>query len=170
MNEEKREPLEPTLTQFIESNQKLISTLAIFATLSAFANNLPDKDTGRILSFFLFTLALLVGIEILMSFPFVHRGRLYWFKEIFGASMFMFGYAWVHTYYPYLASFLFMTVTLAVIVLIFGLFSKAIRWTVPKISWLKNRSQETREVRIPLYGAMLLMTLTAVILWQFKLI
>ncbi|MGA2607945.1 MAG: hypothetical protein ABSH01_10885 [Terriglobia bacterium] len=168
MNEEKKEPSPPTLTKWIQENHNLISTLAIFATLSAFANNLPDKDQGRLLSFLLFALALSVGFEILLKFPPVQQGRLYWFGEIFAVSILLFAYVWVATYYPYLTFFLFMAAGLVVVTVIFIFLQMAIRRTVSRISWLKGKSQRTREELIPLFGSMLLMTLSTLVLGHPK--
>jgi hypothetical protein len=170
MSDEKNEPSEPTLTQFIENNHNLISTMAIFATLSAFANNLPDKDMGKILSFSLFALALLVGIEIIGNFRLAHREKLHWFQEIFTLSMLIFGIVWVQTYYPYLLGLLFMTLAALVVLLVLALCRYSIRLTVSKIPWLKTKSQRTREEWIPTIGAMLVMTLGFVALRHFKLI
>jgi dolichol kinase len=134
---------------------------------------------GNVLSFCLFTLAILVGIEIVANFvqvPF-EEGKLgAWFREVFLATMYLFACLWIRTYYPYFVLFLFMIVALAILVLMFFMFQVIIRRTVPKISMLKNKSQRTREEFIPVYGAMLLMTLFILILthirsieglWQF---
>jgi apolipoprotein N-acyltransferase len=170
MSDEKTEVSEPTLSQFIEDSHKLISALAILAGLSAFANNLPDKDVGKVLSFLLFALALLVETEIVLKCPMVRRGRLYWFHEIFTLTMLLFGFAWVHMYYPYLLGLLFMVVGLLVIVLFFALCKEAIRRMVSKIPSLKNKSQRTREEFIPTFGAMFLMMLVYLTLKHLKVI
>jgi len=155
--------------------------MAIFATLSLFANNQPDKEVGSVgnwLSFLLFTLAILVGIEIVGNFAPVEQGKLGWFQHVMLATIFFFAIVWVRTYYPYLVFFVIMTVGLAVLLLMFVMFSMIIRRMVPKISWLKNKSQRAREVLFPMYGGMLLMVMFFVIsthirsivaLWQFFL-
>ncbi|MGO8789880.1 MAG: hypothetical protein ACLQVL_21175 [Terriglobia bacterium] len=179
MSEEDKQLPRPTLTQFIDKNHNLISTLAIFATLSVFANSLTDKGVGTVgnlLSFVLFSLAILVGIEIVGNFAPIQDGKLGWFQHVFLATIGFFAWVWVRTYYPYLVFFLIMTVGLAILLLIFAMFSMIIRRTVPRISWLKNKSQRTREVLLPTFGGMLLMMLFIVIsthirsilpLWQF---
>jgi Ca2+/Na+ antiporter len=164
MSEEEEEHSQPTLTQYIENNHKLLSIFSILVTLSVLANNLPDKDLGRILSFCLFTLSLLIGIEIFVNFPPVDRGRLSWFREIMTFSMLMFVYVWIVMYWQYLMVFLYMAVCAIILLPIFYLFKTAIRRTVSKISWLNNKNPRTREELIPVFGAMILMILVVVIL------
>jgi Ca2+/Na+ antiporter len=150
MNEENKESSPHTLTEWIQANHNLISTLAIFATLSAFAYNLPDKNTGRFLSFLLFALALFVGVEIIVNSRRVYQGRLYWFDEIFVLTILTFAYVWVQTYYPYLLVILFFVLFILIFVVLFALFYSLARWIVSKIPWLKNKSQRMRQEYIPM--------------------
>ena len=167
MSDERRELPETTLTEFIENNHKLISTVAILATLSSFANNLPNKEVGKILSFCLFTLALLVCVEIHQNLPLVTKGRLYWFSDVFTISVVVFIVAWIGAYYPYLILFLVMVVELIFAVLVFGLLGTAIRKLILRMPWLKSLSQRTRERSIPGLGALFLMVLVILIIRHF---
>ena len=168
MAEEKKEPSGTTLTEFIEGNHKLISTLAILATLSAFANNLSDKEAGKLLSFLLFALALLICWEILGNVPFVRRGKLYWFDGIFTLTVCVFVYVWSRMYFPYLILALFWAVGLILMTLIFVGCSEAIRKIAQAVPWLKNRSERLRDRLVPGFGAMLVMTLGWLVLRHFK--
>jgi hypothetical protein len=159
VSDEKNERPEPTLTEFIDSNQKLISTFAIFAGLSAFANGLPNKDAAKTLSFFLFILALLVGVEIIGNFKLAKRPKLHLFQEVFSATVLTFGLAWVYSYYPYLFGLLLLLVMAFVFLLVYALCGAAIRRTVSRLVWPKGTSERVRDQYIPVFGSMLLMTL-----------
>jgi hypothetical protein len=152
MSDERSGDSRPTLTRFIEENHKLISTLAILAALSAFSNNLSEKEYGKILSFLFFTLSLLVFVEIELNFPYTTGGRLYWFRQIFGLTAIIFFLAWVHMYYGVLIVTLYMIVWLFVLVLIFAFFQMAIR---KALLWLLKTASEKTRTLVPLFGAML---------------
>src|ERR1700751_5570354 len=70
-----------TLTEYLDENGKLLSALGLFLGLSVFANNLADKEVGRLLSFLLFTLGLLIFLELMRNFrAFDFYGKIYWFR------------------------------------------------------------------------------------------
>lgn len=163
-----------TLTDYIEQNSKLISTLAIFVSMSVLETKLPDallktadddtKFIGKAIPFVLFTLSLLVYVELLRNFKnFEYYGQLYWFKLLFFAFA-AFCYLWVKTYYPVLRGLLGMMLLLLLIGLPFAFFQLVIRKVVHRASWLATQSQTTRETYIPMFGAMILMIVSFVLL------
>lgn len=107
MNEDNREPSNPTLTEFIDDNHKLISVAAIFATLSILTLKLPDQTTGKFLSFLLFSLVLIICLEIQGNFPWVEKGKFRLFQEVFFVTVVGFIYVWVTAYYAFLLTALF---------------------------------------------------------------
>src|SRR5438876_206580 len=87
-----------TLTEYIDENGKLLSALGLFLGLSVFANNLADKGMARLLSFLLFTLGLLVFLELMRNFrAFNWYGKIYWFRQVLTLSMFVFIYVYLKT-------------------------------------------------------------------------
>lgn len=59
----------PSLTDYIEENQKLISVLGVFAALSVFSLTFSIKAIGYVLSFVFLTLTVIVWIELWTKFP-----------------------------------------------------------------------------------------------------
>src|SRR5437660_5751717 len=85
-----------TLTEYIDENGKLLSALGLFLGLSVFANNLADKGMARLLSFLLFTLGVLVFLELMRNFrAFNWYGKIYWFRQVLTLSMFLFIYVYL---------------------------------------------------------------------------
>jgi hypothetical protein len=58
-----------SISDFIEGNYKLISTLAFLTALTAFAGNLPLKSLGHLLSFLGWVASVLIWGELLGKFP-----------------------------------------------------------------------------------------------------
>jgi hypothetical protein len=172
MSEEQKDSQQPTLTEFIEKNHKLISTAGVLATLAVLASKLPENQLGimgKFLSFVLFVLVLIICLEIFGNFPWTEKGKLYWFREGFSMAVFGFGMVWVLTFYPFLLVGLLMLVVLSAASLIFALCALGIRKLVLRIPWLTRLKQRTKERTIPLFGTMVLMTVGFVILRYFKL-
>lgn len=171
MNEEQKTNEQPTLTDFIEKNHKLISTAGVIATVAVLTNKLPENQlgiTGKFLSFVLFVLVLIICLEIFGNFPWTEKGKLYWFREGFVMAVFGFSLVWVLTFYPFLLVGLLMIVGLFVVTLIFALFATGIRKLVLRIPWFKRLRQQTKERTIPAFGAMILMAIGLVVLRHFK--
>jgi len=171
MTEEQKEGQEPTLTEFIDKNQKLISTAGVLATLSVLVNKLPENQLGtpgKIISFLMFFLVLLVCLEIFGNFPYTEKGKIYWFRQAYTAIVFEFILLWVFTFYPFLFVGLLMVVVSFVLVGVLALCAAAIRKLVLRISWFKRLKQQTKEQIIPVFGAMVLMTIGLIILRHFK--
>ena len=146
-----------TITEFIEGSSKLISVLGVFFALSVFANNLPDKATGRFLSFLLFTLAIMLFIELLRNFAeFDWHGKIFWFREVLTLSALVFVYIYAKTYYPFLLGFVGMMVMVLAFVIVFVLFQVVIR-LVLKMSWFRKLNPRARSIFIPAFGAIFLM-------------
>jgi hypothetical protein len=152
MENEKTETPTPTLTEFIDENHKLISTLAIFGALSAFANNIDDKFVARVLAFSFFTLSLLVYFELVTKFPYTTRGTLHWFSELFSFSMLAFCVAWFERYYPLLIVVLVLLCVMVPSIVVFGLFTLPIRKILTRLNWPKN--ERLRKV-LPTFIAMI---------------
>lgn len=58
-----------SISDFIEANSKLITTLAFFTALTAFAGSLPLKPLGYLLSFFCAVASVLIWGELGMKLP-----------------------------------------------------------------------------------------------------
>jgi hypothetical protein len=150
----------PTLTQFIDTNHKLISTLAIFAALSAFAKNLPDPIFGKILSFLFFTLGILIYLEICMNIPYTEGGKLHWFCEILSLSMFVYVVAWVEMYHTALVGLLFIVLLMFALLLAFTIFHKVIRKVLERTKWFANLNARKQEA----FSSLAAMAVTALAL------
>jgi len=59
----------PTLFDFIEENQRLITVLGVFTALTVFSSNLPLKPFGYVLSFMFMSLTVLLWLELWQKFP-----------------------------------------------------------------------------------------------------
>jgi len=105
MSEEQKDGQQPTLTEFIDKNHKLISTAGVLATLSVLVNKLPENQLGtlgKIISFLMFFLVLLICLEIFGNFPWTEKGKIYWFRLAYSVIVFEFIILWVSTFYPFL--------------------------------------------------------------------
>jgi hypothetical protein len=153
-----------TLTEYIEENGKLLSALGLFLGLSVFANNLVDKGVaasnladkgiGRLLSFLLFTLGVLIFFELMRNFrAFSWYGKIFWFREILTLSMFVFIYVYVKMYYPFLLAYLFMAAGVVGLLIAYVLAQATLRWIFRR-SWLRGLNQRAREEFIPKFGGM----------------
>jgi hypothetical protein len=160
-----------TLAEFIGANQKILSTLAIFVALSAFANNLPDKDVAKFLSFLLLTLALLIWAEIIANFRRASdQWRLYWFWEILTLAMFTFIYAWVKAYAGFLITAIALTVMAFCSLLVFALLKIGVRKIIRATTWRHRMGDQWTQETVPTFGAMFLVVIGFVLLSQFSLI
>lgn len=162
MSEEK----DITLKEFIDENHKLISTLAILATLSTLAKTFGE-EYGQFLAFLLFTLVLLVAAEIVGNFPYKSQRKLHWFGEIFSFSVLIFALVWIRTYYADLISFFFWALAFIIAILIFAGLAEGIRRLVLRVPWLQGRSQRVRDRVIPAFGAMLLLASAVLVFRHF---
>lgn len=167
-----------TLTDFIDQNHKLLSTIGIFAALSVFINQLPGdlakSDASlhsglRILSAILCLLATMAFIEVLknaFSYP-----DEQWFVRLFAELLFLvfvnFVIVWVKTFYfgvvialAFVAGItcLLMSMTLAAIV---------IALLMKRTSFLKSYSQRTREQLIPTVGSLILTAVGIILVVRF---
>ena len=171
LSEEKKDIQQPTLTDFIEKNHKLITTAGVLATLAVLASKLPENQSGisgKFLSFLLFVLALIVCIEIYGNFPWVESGKLSLFERVFEVTVLCFIGVWIYTYYPFLLVGLAFVVVSTALILVFAVCAVAVRKLVLKIPWFNGVNQRTKERLIPMVGAMALMTTGFVILRHFN--
>jgi hypothetical protein len=148
-----------TLTEYIEGNSKLLSAAGLFLGLSVFANNLADKEMGRLLSFLLFTLGVLVFVELMRNFRgFNWYGRIAMFRDVLTLSMFAFVYVYVKMYYPFLLVYLYMAAGMIGLLIAYVIVQAAIRWVFRR-SWFRGLNQRAREEFIPTFGGMSLIAL-----------
>lgn len=148
-----------TLTEYIEENSKLLSAAGLFLGLSVFANNLADKEMGRLLSFLLFTLGVLVFVELMRNFRgFNWYGRIAMFRDVLTLSMFAFVYVYVKMYYPFLLVYLYMAAGMIGLLIAYVIVQSAIRWVFRR-SWFRGLNQRAREEFIPTFGGMSLIAL-----------
>jgi len=148
-----------TLTEYIEENSKLLSAAGLFLGLSVFANNLADKEMGRLLSFLLFTLGVLVFFELMRNFRgFNWCGRIAMFRDVLTLSMFAFVYVYVKMYYPFLLVYLYMAAGMIGLLIAYVIVQAAIRWVFRR-SWFRGFNQRAREEFIPTFGGMSLIAL-----------
>jgi hypothetical protein len=163
-----------TLTEYIDENSKLLSALGLFLGLSVFANNLIDKglpannmaDKGivRFLSFLLFTLGVLIFVELLRNFrAFNWYGKIYWFREILTLSMFVFVYLYVKMYYPFLLAYLFMLAGIVCLLIAYVIVQATLRW-IFRGSWFQGWNKRAREEFIPTFGGMSLIAVCGFVL------
>ena len=148
-----------TLTEYIEENSKLLCAAGLFLGLSVFANNLADKEMGRLLSFLLFTLGVLVFVELMRNFRgFNWYGRIAMFRDVLTLSMFAFVYVYVKMYYPFLLVYLYMAAGMIGLLIAYVIVQAAIRWVFRR-SWFRGLNQRAREEFIPTFGGMSLIAL-----------
>jgi hypothetical protein len=153
-----------TLTEYIEENSKLLSAAGLFLGLSVFANNLADKEMGRLLSFLLFTLGVLVFVELMRNFRgFNWYGRIAMFRDVLTLSMFAFVYVYVKMYYPFLLVYLYMAAGMIGLLIAYVIVQSAIRWVFRR-SWFRGLNQRAREEFIPTFGGMSLIALCGFVL------
>jgi hypothetical protein len=153
-----------TLTEYIEENSKLLSAAGLFLGLSVFANNLADKEMGRLLSFLLFTLGVLVFFELMRNFRgFNWYGRIAMFRDVLTLSMFAFVYVYVKMYYPFLLVYLYMAAGMIGLLIAYVIVQAAIRWVFRR-SWFRGLDQRAREEFIPTFGGMSLIALCGFVL------
>jgi small-conductance mechanosensitive channel len=156
-----------TLTEFIELNSKLISTLGVFLGLSVFANNLPDKGAAHFLSFLLFTLGVLVFFELSRNFRgFDYYGKIYWFREVLWLSMLVFVYIYAKMYFPFLATGFVWLVMLFAFLVTFMLVQALIRWAF-RMPWFKGLNQRARDQFIPVFGGLSLLLVCELVFLHF---
>ena len=168
MSEEKKDVQQPTLTEFIENNQKMISTAGVLAALSVLANKLlANQLGGKFLSFLLLLLVLIICFEIFETSPWTEKGRLHWFLEVSGMAVLVFIIVWVEMFYPFLLIALLMIAYCFVLVFVFALCFQGVK-LVLKIPWFKSVNQRAKEQLIPMFGAMALMVAGLVVLRHFK--
>jgi hypothetical protein len=96
MNQEKTSS-KPTLSEFIDQNHRLLSTLAFFAALTAFAKQLDY--VGGFVSFIFLSCTVLVWLEILPRFPSASgTSRLTWFENLLTIGVVGLAVYWVLTW------------------------------------------------------------------------
>jgi hypothetical protein len=160
-----------TLTDFIDQNQKLLSTIGVFTALSVFINQLPgdlaksDAELHvvlRLLSSLLCVLAIIAFIEVLKnSFTYPEQGLIRLFNTVLLLAFAMFVFVWVKTFLAGAVVALIFLLGITLLVTSLTLFAMLIQTIMKHTSLLKSRSQRTREYFIPLFGSLIL-TVTAI--------
>ncbi len=86
----------PTLADFINDNERIITVLGVLMALTAYFSSSPIKPFGQIFSVLLLTLTLLVWFELWGQFPSeMGNSTLFWFESIFGLLVFALVGYWV---------------------------------------------------------------------------
>ena len=89
---------QPTLSAFIEINQKLLSVIGIFTAITIFSLNLKLSKFGYGLSFIFLTLTVLLWLEIIQKFPKNGSSRLSLFETILSFGIFGLIIYWIIEY------------------------------------------------------------------------
>jgi hypothetical protein len=166
-----------TLTDFVEENQKLLSSIVIFTALSVFANQLPGelirsdanlKISVRMLSCFLCILATLAYLEVVKnSLRYPDHGIMKWFNLVLFLAFVAFVYVWVRTFIFGIVGALIIFFFTMLFVFSLALFAFLIQTIMKHTSLLKSKSKQTRERFIPLFGAMALIFVAVTIARYF---
>jgi hypothetical protein len=167
MDEEGTNQSETTLTQFIEQNQKLISTVGVLAALSVVTLKLPENQPAPLLASILFIMVLLLCAEIYLNFPFAKSGRLRWFQELFGVLVFGYGIVWLSVIYPYLLLGGVWFALGTVYLLVFAGLAAVIRKLMVASPWFKTRDVKKGYRIVPAVGAITLMLLGMIFLRHY---
>jgi hypothetical protein len=169
MTDDNRSVEPRTLRQFIENNHKLFSTVGVFAALSVVTFKLPEKLPGKLLAFFLFVMVLLICCEIYDDFQLEDKGRLYWFRELFGALILGYSLVWIAMFYPIvLVALIYLFLYLALL-LAFAFLAMGIRKLLLTVPWFSHLSERKR-MSIPSFGALALIAAVYAILRHFKVV
>jgi hypothetical protein len=166
-----------TLTDFIEENQKLLSSIAIFTALSIFVNQLPGelirsdenlKIGVRMLSCLLCILATLVYLEVVKnSLRYPDHGIMRGFNSALFVTFVVFIFVWARTFILGIVGALLMLFLAVLFMLSLALFAFLIRTTMRHTSLLKSKSQQIRDQYIPMFGALVLMLAALAIIRHF---
>jgi len=90
-NQEEKSPRSdpPTLADFINENERIITVLGVLIALTAYFSSSPLKPFGQIFSALLLTLTLFVWFELWGKFPSkMGTSTLFWFENIFSLTIF----------------------------------------------------------------------------------
>jgi hypothetical protein len=166
-----------TLTDFVEENQKLLSSIVIFTALSVFANQLPGelirsdanlKISVRMLSCLLCILATLAYFEVVRnSLRYPDHGIMKLFNSVLFLAFVAFVYIWARTFIFGIVSALLIIFVEMLFVFSLALFAFLIQTIMRHTSLLKSKSKQTRERFIPLFGAMALTLVAVTIIRHF---
>jgi hypothetical protein len=144
MNDSEPTPKRITLTDFIESNHKLLTILGVFTALTVFSVNLTIKPLGYILAFIYFTMTILVWLEIWSKFPAgTGSWRLFWFENIISFLMLFIIAYWLIEYRSiwkyFLMPLLFIIITgiFSVIIKKFNIFNRLFHTKPGKLKFLR---------------------------------
>jgi hypothetical protein len=106
-----------TLGQFIEEHSKLVTSMAAFIALTAFASQLSDADVGPIFSALTFMAAALLGFELLMKLPPPPRHwRLETFSYVLSLLVILMGWYWFSNFPGLWLSLVFFLIELVLLV------------------------------------------------------
>lgn len=162
---------EISLTEYIEINQKMLSVLGVFTTMTVFANNLPQKFVGDILSVFPLTVVVLIWSELWSSFPKRPSTKLVGFQTIRICMVGMLGLYWLVKVHNVLQQYALGV--LVILLLIFSTqiitktrFYRLISWIVPPLAKHTSYSRRiTTLYWLLLLGIAILVLALALSLW-----
>ena len=144
ITEKKIEQKQISLSDFVNENSKLISTLGVFTALSVFSTNLALKPYGYVLSFAFMTLTILLWLELWGKYPAKSGSwRLYWFENILFLTVLAVVLYWLlefrSIWHKFLQTLLFLII-LAIIaypIKKYNLFNRVFRTQPGKLKFLR---------------------------------
>lgn len=148
-----------TLTDFIDENRNLLSTIGILTALSVFINQLPGDlaksllglhDILRTVSGLLCFLAILAFFEVMKnSLAYPDKGLVKLFSTVLGLVFFIFVLVYILTFSVGIRAFISMTVFVVLSLIVFALVALPFRKIMQKTSFLRFQSRQIREQLIP---------------------
>src|SRR5580698_9303665 len=111
----------PSLHDFIEQNQSLLSAMAVLVAIATFVANLPVHCLGSVRLFLSIAGVVTIWVELYMRFPTTGSIRLVLFKNILSVSLMgfilywflAFGTFWnIFLFVPLFCSLLYMSLTI----------------------------------------------------------
>jgi hypothetical protein len=106
----------PTLFDFIEENQRLVTVLGVFTALTVFSSNVPLKPFGYVLSFLFMSLTVLLWLELWQKFPSESGSwRLTVFENILPFTVLAVIAYWLIQFRKIWHEFLFLPITIIIL-------------------------------------------------------
>ncbi|OGC85504.1 MAG: hypothetical protein A2V73_06430 [candidate division Zixibacteria bacterium RBG_19FT_COMBO_42_43] len=87
-----------SLRQFIENNQRLITTMGVFFALTIYSTSIPIKQIALALSFLFMTCSFLIWMEVLSGITDYTSWSLHWFQIALLWAFLAFSFYWYIEY------------------------------------------------------------------------
>jgi hypothetical protein len=135
----------PTLYTFIQDNQKFLSVLGVFTTLTIFTTTLSFGILGDLLSCLFFSITLILWLEFHEHFPPKSpNAKLYWFENLLFISVLVLALYWLVQYRTvwrlmlWLAIFLSLLYVEAYWIREYDVFNRLFRTPASGRKWLRH--------------------------------